>query len=522
MNRLSHIDVNENGIPTLYVKEKPFLMLAGELHNSASSSLEFMEREVWPYLRPLKMNTVIMPIAWENIEEKQGHFDFSLLKGLIDQARREEKRIVLLWFGLWKNGESFYVPEWVKEDYKTYFRACYVNGFPSDTISPFCEAAVEADKNAFCKLMEYLREYDSEEQTVIMVQVENEIGFLGAERDFSLIAEEIYDGFIPEPLYIFEQASVLDFKGIVDKSEELTWTEAFGEDAPEIFMAYHYAKAVERIASAGKNIYPLPMYVNAWLKQHPDRPGVYPSGGPVYSMLPIWKLAAPSVDFFAPDIYVPDFKDVCEQYSANQNLLFIPEARRDPITASNAFYAFGSNAAGFSPFAIEDFLREDFVNASEEQLQALNIEVQAFCCQGTGLYLQRSYEVLHGMLPEIVKRRGTEKMKGFIQSNPNEKGVVIPMEGYDILIDYTFGKSGSAGIILAEKNGFYIAGCNVKFTLLPKRASRQYLTVVRMEEGEFVDGHWKRGRIMNGDELHEKKLGDMAEVKYVKVCLHSA
>lgn len=503
--KLPYVAQNEYGVPTLYVNEKPFIIIGGELFNSSFSSLEFMEKEVWPYLRPLKMNTVIMPIAWENIEEKQGEFDFSLLKGLIDQARREEKKIVLLWFGLWKNGESFYVPEWVKADDKTYFRSRYSSGAPSNTVSPFCEAAVEADKNAFCHLMEFIRDYDEEEQTILMVQVENEIGFLGSERDFSEAAEKKYKEAVPALLH---------------EAKEVSWEEAFGEDAPEMFMAYHYAKDVEKIASAGKEIYPIPMYVNAWLKQHPDRAGIYPSGGPVYSMIPVWKKAAPSLDFVSPDIYVPDFKEVCEQYRVLDNPLFIPEARRDPVTASNAFYAFGGEyAMGFSPFAIEEFLKEDFITADAEQLQALNIDVQGFYCMGTGPYLQRSYEVLSGMMPEIIKRRGSEQMKAFIRSNLNEKGMMIPMDGYDIQLDYVNGTSGSAGIILVEEQGFYIAGCNVRFKLWPKKGSKKYLTVLRLEEGEFVDGIWKRGRILNGDELAWMRLGDMAEVKYVKVCV---
>ena len=505
MQKVPYIALNENGVPTLYVKEKPFLMLAGELHNSAFSSLEFMEKEVWPYLDPLGLNTVIFPIAWENIEKEQGKFDFSLLKGLIDQARKHEKKVVLLWFGLWKNGESFYTPGWVKRDYKTYFRACYPGGIPSDTVSPFCETAIEADKNAFCHLMNYLQEYDSEEQTVIMVQVENEIGFLGAERDFSEAAEEKYAEMVPESV----------------NCQGVNWKTAFGEDAPETFMAFYYARAVEKIVSAGKEIYPIPMYVNAWLKQHPDRPGIYPSGGPVYTMLPVWKNTAPSLDFFSPDIYVADFKKVCQQYSADGNLLFIPEARRDPVSASNVFWALGgANAIGFSPFAVEDFLKEDFMEVEEEMLQVLNIEAAGFCCQGTGPYLQQSYEILKGMLPQIIKYRGTNAMKAFIRNTPNEKGTIIPMENYDILLDYMQGKTGSAGIILCGENSFYIAGCNVKFQVLPQRASDQYVTVIRMEEGRFIAGKWESRRILNGDELHEKYLGDMAEVKYVEICLH--
>lgn len=513
MKQVPYIAKNENGIPTLYVENAPFLIIGGELHNSSSSSLEFMEQEVWPYLRPLCMNTVVLPIAWETMEDEKGNYDFSLLEGLLTQARREGKKLVLLWFGLWKNGESFYVPAWMKEDYRQYFRACYAKGVPSDTISPFCQAAVEADQRAFCRLMEYLKEYDGEEQTVIMVQVENEIGFLGAERDFSEAAEKKYREAIPEKL---EFLSPNNAKGN-------SWYETFGENAPEMFMAWQYACAVEQIVSEGKKRYPLPMYVNAWLKQHPDRPGVYPSGGPVVSMLSVWKAAAPSLDFYAPDIYVPDFKGTCEDYGREGNPLFIPEARRDPVTASNAFYAFGGGQAlGFSPFGIEDFMRENFVLPDAGQLEELNIEMRAFNCQGTGPYIQKSYEILQGIEGEILKYRGTDRMKAFLRNNPDERGEIISMGEYDLQLDYSEGISGSGGIIFQEEKGFYIAGSNVRFRPLPKKGSGLRLTIVRMEEGSFVNGVWKRRRILNGDELHEQRLGDLAEMKYVKICLYNA
>ena len=41
----------ENEIATLYVGGKQFFALSGEIHNSSSSSLAFMEKEVWPRLK---------------------------------------------------------------------------------------------------------------------------------------------------------------------------------------------------------------------------------------------------------------------------------------------------------------------------------------------------------------------------------------------------------------------------------------------------------------------------------------
>lgn len=508
---IPHIAPGPGGEPALMVDGTSFLMIGGELHNSASSSLEHMEKEVWPYLRPYGLNTVILPIAWESVEPEEGIFDFTLLEGLLQQARREKVKIVLLWFGLWKNGESFYVPGWVKEDSKRFFRAEYRGHIPSNTISTLCQEAVEADAKAFVKVMEYLRDHDGTEHTVVMVQVENEIGFRFSERDFCRAAQTLYKEEIPA-----EMAELYGANG--------TWKEAFQENAPEYFMAYHYAKDIEYITSRGKEVYPLPMYVNAWLDHHPSRPGVFPTGGPEARLIPLWQKLAPSLDLIAPDIYEPNFKEICENYKVCGNPLFIPEARRDPITASNALYAFGGlNALGFSPFALEDFLREDIQSVSAEQLEDLKIEVNGFTCYGTAPYLLQSYKLLNGILPLIAELRGTDKMIGFIRSNPDEKGCILSFDKFDLQLDYLPAKAGhpgSAGFIIQSEKGIYITGCNVRFTPHPKVGSDTWLTVIRLEEGEFVDGVWKPGRVLNGDEVYQMELGDMAETKYLQVSVH--
>ena len=112
-----------NGADTLFVHNEPYIILAGEIHNSSASSLEFMEKNVWPNLEDLNMNTVLLPIYWEQVEVVEGVFDYSLLDGIIHQARRYQKHLVLLWFGLWKNSESMYVPAWMKKNTETYFRS---------------------------------------------------------------------------------------------------------------------------------------------------------------------------------------------------------------------------------------------------------------------------------------------------------------------------------------------------------------------------------------------------------------
>ena len=289
----------ENGIPTLYVGDAPFFAYAGEVHNSSASSLEYMEKCVWDKVEGLYLNTLLVPIYWEQVEPEEGIFRYEVIDGLLNQARQRNMKLIFLWFGLWKNGESMYVPEWVKQDSQKYFRVQKGNQEKLNTISPFCEAAVEKDAAAFANIMEYIGEQDKGYNTVIVMQVENEVGLLGSDRDYCEAAEEKFAMQIPERM-----AEEYEIKG--------TWSEAFGEDAGEYFMAYYFAVALERIASRGREIYPIPCYTNAWLKQHPWYAGSYPSGGPVRDVHRIWKIAAPSLFTLAPDIYVPYTVDIMD------------------------------------------------------------------------------------------------------------------------------------------------------------------------------------------------------------------
>lgn len=499
---------NEVGVTRLYVDGKPYIALGGEIHNSSASSLRYMDEKVWPYLKGLHLNTVIIPVYWELLEPVEGTFDFEIVDGIITRAREEQIRIVLLWFGLWKNGLSSYAPSWVKRDHLTYFRAKYPGKIASETISPLCQAAVEADARAFQCLMSHLREVDGEEHTVIMMQVENEVGFLGAARDFSEEADNLFSDQVPECL-----SNAFGVEG--------TWSEAFGEDADETFMAYHYACAVERIANAGQQVYPLPMMVNAWLEQFPWIPGSYPSGGPIAKMMNVWKVAAPTISVYAPDIYLPNFNEICEEYTTNGNPLFIPEARRDLVSAANVFYALGQHdAIGFSPFGIEDFLAEQVDAADASLMSALNIEQSGFILNGTGPYLAKSYRLLSNMLGMIQRYNGTGAMKGFVQNK--EKGCLLSYNKYDIKITFDPPEEGrpvAGGIIIETgEDEFFLAGYGYTVNFLAKRNERKQAGILRIEEGEFENDSWRRGRVLNGDEgAYHVKLGHDPEILRVEL-----
>lgn len=502
---------NENGIPTLYVKGEPFFALSGEIHNSSASSLDYMEKNVWPNLKGLNMNSVIVPLYWETIEPIEGEYHFELLDGLIGQARAHEMHLIFLWFGLWKNSESMYVPGWMKKDQETYFRSRKINGERMNTISPLCQKAVEKDAAAFAAIMAHLREIDEEESTVIVMQVENEIGLLGTECDYCDAAREAFAQEIPEVL-------------AEEYGKNGTWKAVFGEDAEEAFMAYYFAKAVEEITAAGRKEYPIPCYANAWLKQYPWYAGSYPCGGPVKEMHRIWKAAAPSLFTLAPDIYVPYVAEVLDQYGYEGNPLFVPEVRKDAVTASYCMYAFGQHhAICYSPFGIEDLgmLPEAIDKPPMEVMIALNIDPSAFEIAGSKEYLSRVYSLIREMKPLYLEYRGTEHLKSYVRKSDTDFGTYFKFKNYDVAVSYSPKmpeKPLAAGMIyeLAEDK-FLAVGMMSTLTFRPKSGENASVEFLKLEEGSLVNGEWKPGRIMNGDEKMSLQFRDMASCYLVEL-----
>lgn len=494
MERLSVPSLCEkDGRRYLSVGGKPFFLRAGEIHNSSASTQIAMEKNVWPYLRKKGLNALAVPVYWECIEPCEGKFDFSTVDAVILRAREEGLKLVLLWFGLWKNGASDYCPGWVKRDGKRFFRVLDQSGrlpvFREQrilTISPLCGDAVKADAGCFAKLMEHIASFDGARQTVLMVQVENEIGVLGCARDHSPAAQAS-----------FEQAVPRELGGAAE-----SWADRFGDDAAEKFMAWHYARGVEQIASAGKRRYPLPMYCNAWLRQTPRTAGEYPSGGPQLHNLDIWHKAAPSIDFYSPDIYLPEFRRICDQYAEAGEPLFIPEARRTVDAASYCLYAAGRHGAiGFSPFGIEDMMGRPAA-PDPQTLRLLDISADAMCSgSDAGSLLTSVYRMLDGM--------GSVLMDGILEGrtaafwDQGEAGIDVPL--CRCVLRFEYGKAGSsaaplsAGLIVElNEEEILILALNCGLNVVGRQGRE--VMAERYEEGTYTDGVWQCERILNGDE----------------------
>ncbi|HOL89042.1 MAG TPA: DUF5597 domain-containing protein [Anaerohalosphaeraceae bacterium] len=483
----------------LFVENEPFLMLAGEVGNSAATELSYLE-PAWPRFKQMQMNTVLVPVYWDLLEPEEGRFDFSQVDGLIEQARAHQMRLVLLWFGTWKNSMSCYAPAWVKQDWRRFERVRLKDGRTLEILSAFCPENLRADTAAFRALMRHLRQMDEKQQTVLMVQVENEVGMLEDAREWGRAANEAFAGPVPTELmdYLAGRKETLHpaLRALWAKQgfrTSGTWQQVFGKglETDEIFTAWHYGRYVQAVAAAGKAEYPLPMFVNAALNRPNKKPGEYPSGGPLPHLMDIWKAAAKDIDFLAPDIYFPNVAFWCEQYTRTDNPLFIPEIRKGPECGVQVFYAVGKHRAiGFSPFAID--------TADEKTAAALG----------------QAYAILGGLFGELTSSKEPPAMYGvLLDKEKSADNVQLGKYRIHIRHDYTWGWSGGdsnayswpqAGGLVAQvgPDTFWTAGQGIILTFQSANPNEN-VGILWIEEGQFQNGQWVRTRRLSGDESHQ-------------------
>ena len=508
-NDIPHLE-KQGSTFQLVVKGKPLLMLAGETGNSSASNLNYMST-IWPTVEKMHLNTLVVPVYWELLEPKEGNFDFTLVDSIITSARQYNMKLVFLWFGTWKNSMSCYVPLWVKTDEQRFPRARQKDGEAKEMLTAFNKNNVESDAHAFTALMKHIREFDEKEQTVVLVQVENEIGMIPDARDYCKEANDYFNAPVPNDLIKYLTAHKENLRqplyGLWKENGFKTtgsWENVFGRSlqTDEIFMAWYYAKYANRVAAAGKREYPLPMYVNAALIRPGYHPGQYPSAGPLPHLFDIWKAAAPQIDFLSPDIYFPTFAEWSTKYYVPadgkenySNPLFIPEVGNDQ-SAANAFYAFAQlNAMGYSPFSIESV-----ENPENNQVA-------------------KGYEVLTQLTPLILANQGKETMAGVLLDSASQTAK-IKLGDYVFNFHHAYswrytprteGENPRFGgmIIMVSPDDFYIAGRGLIVTFETDANNNSLAGIGSMDEGKFIDGKWIPGRRMNGDQSHQGRHMDL-------------
>ena len=557
----------------LIVDGKPFLAVTGELGNNSASSLENMQ-PVWARLLSGNLNSVLAAVSWAQLEPAEGKYEFTLVDGLIQEARKNNLKLVFLWFASWKNGLSSYVPYWVKEDFKRFPRIQIKGGKSIELVSTFGDATRDADARAFRALMRHIKSVDVQQHTVLMIQVENEVGVLRDSRDRSPVANQAFAAPVPKELmdYLQKHKDTLapelrDLWAENGSKSSGTWEQVFGPGKPdsvdmpvqttsppmsreehdtawrklhwpvdEIFMAWNYARYVNKVVAEGKAEYPIPMYVNAWLQQ-PNMawPGTYPSGGPLPQVHDVWRAGAPAIDLLAPDLYLQYFDEVCERFTRNGNPLFIPETGSNAVNAINAFVKF--NAIGYSPFYIERGV-------------------------GPATDLAAAYRLITSLAPAIAAQQGKNRMAA-VSMNPGDPPLKLSLGEYTLNLTgmsggripiapeptpaaqpggqqstqapgqpqggrgqvgqqaqgQPQGGRGQAGqqptagpgvaiFIAAGPNEFYMSGGNgnIRVAFTPNTPGPQTVGLGDVQEGKFVDGKWVVVRQLGGDDTGQGEI----------------
>jgi len=488
--------VSKNDHHELLVDGAPFLILGGQANNS--SNYPAVLPAVWPTIHALHANTLEIPVAWEQIEPVEGKFDFSWLDTLIPQARANGVRLDLLWFGTWKNTSGSYQPEWVKSAIKHFPHMMTKDGKTHYVPTPLARSTLEADKRAFVALMRHIREIDPD-HTVIMVQVENEVGSYGNPRDFSPQANKLFAGPIPAELGR-------------KTGKSGTWEAVFGRKADSSFSAWYTARYIDEIAAAGQAELNLPMYVNV-VTTDPSDPqageGGGASGGADWPVLDVWKAAAPHMAIAAPDLYDRDYRQVnakLDRMSRPDNPLFVPENGNDLPFARFFWLALGKGAIGWTPFGM-DTTYFNYPLGGKNTPEDLEAFASKFALMAP---IARDWAKLAFEHPTAGFAKGDDasdqwavlgrwKIKAqyglwafgdpswtFMKFPPNPKK--------DLPV-------GGAALIQLGPDEFLLAGSDIRISFgLAAPAPGESSGFLDVEEGTFENGRWVMSRRWNGDQ----------------------
>ncbi len=494
---LPRIETRE-GRHALIVDGEPFLILGAQANNS--SNYPAMLPDVWPVIEALHANTLEIPIAWEQVEPVEGRFDFSYLDTLVAQARERDIRIVLLWFATWKNTSASYAPGWVKTDTERFPRMITKDGTAHYALSPHGSETLAADKRAFIRLMEHIREIDPD-NTIIMVQPQNEVGSYRSPRDYSPEANRLFEDAVPEALARLEGRSG-------------TWSEVYGPIADQAFNSWYVARYIDEIAAAGQAVKDLPMYCNAALSGPFDDPvpeGLA-SGGPNWNVIDIWKAAAPHVDFVAPDIYTRDHRTYVEYlrlYSRPDNPLMVPETGNAADYARFFWTALGKNAIGFAPFGMDATRYYNYPlgapGLDEQTIEAFAAKYRAFAP------MARDWARISLEHPTwgVAKADDNETQSTVMGRWKISALFGLPQFGepeWDWLEwePPAFADQPVGGAVVAQlgPDEFLIAGDYLRLRFaLADPAEGESSQILSAEEGTYVDGEWRMKRRWNGDQI---------------------
>ncbi|MFT7723499.1 MAG: DUF5597 domain-containing protein [Roseateles sp.] len=494
----------QDGRHALLVDGRPFLILGAQAHNSSNYPAAL--GAVWAAANDLQANTVLMPVAWEQVEPQEGRFDFSFVDTLVGQARQRNKRLVLLWFATWKNTSAQYAPEWVKLDTRRFPAMLDADGKPSYCLTPFGEQTLQADKRAFVALMGHLKKIDAGERTVLMVQVENEVGTYGLARDHGPAAQAAFEQPVPAAV-LARQPPKAAASG--------PWRAVYGDYADQYFHAWAIARYIGEIAAAGRAVYDLPMFVNNALRNPLEQPPGpwkqdFASGGPTHDVIGIYKAAAPAIDIVGPDLYNAESAQVEANLGLFQradNALWVPEIGSKPAYARHLYAMLGRGAIGVSPFGM------DYFDYSNHPLGAA----------ATDKTIVQPFERIYRMFAPIQRLWAQWAFEGRTRGaaeGDDRQPQQLAFPGWTARLAYRLGRFGEpgwggefakpapgteepgGGAAMAQigPDEFLLIGHRVRVRMAPAEGTQGMM--LRAEEGRFdAQGRWVMARVWNGDQV---------------------
>jgi hypothetical protein len=533
------------GSAKMMVDGKPFLIMGGELHNSTGSDMTALP-QVFKEMKAMNLNTVLTYAYWEHIEPVEGQFNFDLVDAAINAAKNEEIKLIMVWFGSWKSTASTYAPAWIKTNPKRFPRYALENGNTLEILSPFFEENMKADMKAYKALVQHIKEVDTQ-NTVIMMQVENEPGCFENYRDYTSQGQKAWEAQMPNEMVNYLKQNEGNLYPELEKvwaangkKTKGTWEEILGKSSAEgdykyypqeLFMAYYYSKYINYIAAEGKKVLDLPTFCNGWLY---NNRGFYPHGTVNPHVLDAYRAAGSAMDFYSPNVYTIDYDELFSKYTLANNTLFVPESMLSP---AGALYSIGAyNSLGFAPFGIDG-------SGPKKEDNAVNLAL-----------LKQINKTLDNMAGIITASYHTEKMNA-VYINQSQKKDVVSMGDYIITattsnergFNLEFGKSldqvgknnipgvadekqaapapfgtvpkglASSIIIQSDTDEFYFIGYGVRLNFELKEAIKlEHLGFLSIDEGDFVNEKFILKKRWNGDEQKVKLPEDHITVLKVK------
>jgi hypothetical protein len=531
--------LEKRGLATqLIVDGKPFLVLGAEPPTSGPSNLEYL-RYMLQVQADTHQNTSAIAVGWNWIEPQQGKYDFRIPDAMIEDARTIGQRIVLVWFGSWKNGDSGFVPVWVKAGQDRFPRAQVKGGKTVECLSTLNENNWEADGRALAALMRHIREVDRTHR-VIMVQVENEIGINHDTRDRSPLADKAFAAPVPAELMDYVQKHKDALHPELRKVWEAagfktsgTWEEVFGKgpEADETFMAWNYARYINRVVESAKKEYPVPMFVNVWGTQGWGRS---PRGEAIDHLLDIWRAGAPLVDMSCPDAYMGrqgaanHIIDITTRYARSDNPFFTVEASDGEMGAAHAFYAIGQQRAigysGMGNDGLLDWFTKTGINSPAWHTPAgMDSPTRLFGFGGPGSTkplppvppeyeakaLSQAFLTLSQIAPQILEHQSSGTIAGVAldKQKPDEK---VKLGNYILNVGLPRGRGeqntvpdliGYGLFMAAGPDEYLVAGNNVMITFTPNTPGPPIAGLAEQEAGRFgANGKWVATHFLGGDD----------------------